>query len=95
MNSSLSNLLGFEVEQICEDGDVKLVGGINGTQGVVEVCYNNAWGTVCNSRFGTNEALVICNQLGFRTIGKSDTTTQILCNSCHIRKLSLFQEHFP
>lgn len=49
----------------CRDGDVRLVGGSNNTIGRVEVCINRAWGTMCNRRFGTNEALVICKQLGF------------------------------
>ena len=49
----------------CSDGEIKLVGGANITLGVVEVCINNAWGTVCNTRFGTNEAKVICQQLQF------------------------------
>ena len=49
----------------CNDGDVRLVGGINVTTGRVEYCINNAWGTICNNRFGTNEAKVICRQLGF------------------------------
>ena len=30
---------------------------------------NNAWGSVCNNRFGTNDAVVVCRQLGFPTIG--------------------------
>lgn len=53
----------------CSHGDVRLQGGSNSTLGRVEVCINNAWGTVCNSRFGTNEAKVICQQLGFSRTG--------------------------
>lgn len=49
----------------CADGDVRLVGGVNSTLGRLEVCINRAWGAVCNRRFGTNEALVICQQLQF------------------------------
>ena len=49
----------------CSDGEVRLVGGANITLGVVEVCINNAWGTVCKSGFGTNEAKVVCHQLQF------------------------------
>lgn len=48
----------------CTDGDIRLQGG-NATQGIVEVCHGNKWRTICNSRFGTNEAKVICRQLGF------------------------------
>lgn len=49
----------------CTDGDMRLVGGSNVTVGRVEVCVNDAWGTVCNSGFGTNEAKVICRALEF------------------------------
>jgi len=49
----------------CNDSDVRLVGGTDVTTGRVDYCINNAWGTVCNNRFGTNEAIVICRQLGF------------------------------
>ena len=32
--------------------------------GRVEVCVNNAWGTVCNDNlFGSQEAMVLCHQL--------------------------------
>ena len=53
----------------CSDGEVRLVGGGNSTLGRVEVCLNDAWGTVCNTRFGTREAQVICRQLNFPTDG--------------------------
>lgn len=54
----------------CNDSDVRLVGGNDSTTGRIEVCVNRAWGTICNRRFGTNEASVICRQLGFSTEGK-------------------------
>ena len=54
----------------CVDGSVRLMGGSNSTIGRVEICINHAWGSVCNSKFGTNEALVICRQLGFSTDGE-------------------------
>ena len=49
----------------CNHGDVRLVNGSDISLGRVEVCFNDAWGTVCNSRFGANDARVICRQLGF------------------------------
>ena len=55
----------------CIDGSVRLVGGANGTLGLVEVCINNLWGGVCIDRFGTNDAEVVCNQLGFFQKGGS------------------------
>ena len=48
----------------CSDGDVRLSGGSSSNQGLLEVCINHAWGTVCNDRFSSDEALVVCRQLG-------------------------------
>ena len=55
----------------CADGSLRLVGGSNDTLGLVEVCINNGWGGVCVDRFGTNDAEVVCNQLGFSPDGMS------------------------
>ena len=57
----------------CTDGDVRLisVGNVTAFEGRVEVCINNAWGTVCGQLFGTHDAQVVCGQLGFeRTASK-------------------------
>ena len=54
----------------CTDGSVRLVGGANDTLGLVEVCINNGWGGVCVDHFGTNDAEVVCNQLGFSHDGR-------------------------
>ena len=43
---------------------MRLVGGSNPLEGRVEVCINRAWGTVCDNGFSSEDATVICNQLG-------------------------------
>ena len=48
----------------CTDGTLRLVGRINPAEGRVEICINNAWGTVCDNGFTKEEALVVCRQLG-------------------------------
>lgn len=59
----------------CEDGEVRLSGGMSDDlnftmDGRLEICYNNAWGTVCNNFFRAVDARVACNQLpGFNRQG--------------------------
>ena len=55
----------------CFHGDIRLVGtGTSSTQGRVEVCVKNQWGTVCDDLWNTSEARVACRQLGYSEIGK-------------------------
>ena len=56
---------------ICENGDIRLVGGTNQYEGRVEICWNEAWGTVCHDYWSTQDAQVACRQLGYSTIGNN------------------------
>ena len=47
---------------------------VQGTrEGRVEICINNAWGSICGTLFGNPDAQVACHELGgFHREGKDD-----------------------
>lgn len=54
---------------VCFQGAIRLQGG-TATQGRVEVCNNNIWGTVCDDRWDNTDAQVACRQLGLPFSGE-------------------------
>ena len=56
--------------EVCNDYEVRLVGGSTEYEGRVEVCYNEAWGTICDDGFDSNDATVVCGQAGYSRLGK-------------------------
>ena len=54
----------------CKEGAVRLVNGQNVRRGLVQVCINQAWGTVCSNQFFTREAQVVCSQMNFERDGE-------------------------
>ena len=54
----------------CTQGAIRLQGR-SSTQGRVEICNNNIWGTVCNDLWGVADAQVTCRQLGFESAGRN------------------------
>ncbi|XP_071486159.1 scavenger receptor cysteine-rich domain-containing group B protein-like [Diadema antillarum] len=51
-----------------EEGDVKLVGGENAWEGILQVFHDQRWGTVCSDNWSTDNAFVVCRQLGYAGI---------------------------
>ena len=60
-----------EVE--CEEGEVRLVGGVPQSSGILELCANGMWGRVCNALqyWGPDNARVVCHQLGVSNESKN------------------------
>ena len=54
----------------CSHGNLRLVDGPTVREGRVEICLNNAWGTVCSQLFDNLDATVVCAQMDFEREGK-------------------------
>ncbi len=66
----------------CIDGEIRLVGG-NVISGRLELCINNAWGTVCEEGFTADDAQVVCYQTGLPHNG----TDLTVCNTYYFSYL--------
>ena len=44
---------------------IRLLGGDDSQEGIVEIAYNGRWGMLCDNRFTTTDAESVCEGLGF------------------------------
>ena len=50
---------------MCEEKDVRLVGGAIEQEGRIEICYNGVWSTVCDTNWQDIDSYVVCRSLGY------------------------------
>ena len=62
-------LLCFTTLVLCQEMSLRLVGGPSASEGRVEVCVNETWGTICDNSWSTNDANIVCGQLGYLSRG--------------------------
>ena len=55
---------------MCFESSIRLVGGSVSTEGRIEVCRDNGWGTICDAGWDDTSAGVVCKELGFSQSGR-------------------------
>ena len=45
---------------LCQTGDIRLQGGRSKSDGHVEICINETWGTICDRTWGQSHARTVC-----------------------------------
>ena len=63
---------------VCGDGDLRLMNGTSSSEGRVEICYNNTFGTICDDQWGRLDAQVVCQQLGFSPMSMQNSESCII-----------------
>ena len=53
------------VARECNESDVRLRNGRSVADGWVEICVDGFWGSVCDDRWDSRDAEVVCQQLNF------------------------------
>ncbi|XP_022102539.1 deleted in malignant brain tumors 1 protein-like isoform X2 [Acanthaster planci] len=53
---------------------VRLVGGYNNSSGRVEIYRNDSWGTICDNKWDSTDAGVVCRQLGFSGVQEAKSS---------------------
>ena len=59
----------YYIIALCEDGELRLIGGSSQYEGRVEFCYAEEWGTVCDNSWNNTDANIVCRQLGYSDTG--------------------------
>ena len=77
-------------QKSCENGEIRLVDGGTLLEGRVEMCYNSRWGTVCDSLWDNNDAMVVCRQLAAEYGLELNTISELYCVlSTHLNAKSI------
>ena len=67
------NIVTIDAPANCTDGTIRLYGGSTEYDGILQICNDEVWGTVCyNSHWNNVDTNVVCNELGYTVYSNND-----------------------
>ena len=81
----------------CSNGEIRLVGGSVPNEGRVQVCQNQAWGTVCDDHWGNVDASVAWRQLSYSGQSKIHGKYNVMnvqCTPINMKHILFSSENF-
>lgn len=65
-----------------QHGDLRLIGGMSALEGRVEVCNRErVWNKICNDGWDSEDARVVCRQLGLSPVGEKRKKKTSYCDT--------------
>ena len=84
-------LVTYNTSAGCEDGAIRLQGGLDSSNGRVEICKFRTWGAVCSDEWNDVDAKVVCRQLGYDPEGFHVYTIMAVRLHCLLHKITCMQ----
>ena len=79
-------IMSFLLLTDCTDGDIRLIGANSDSMGTVEHCINGEWTTICDNGWTTEDAQVVCAQLGQPSAGEKIKQMNTNTHTCTQQK---------
>ena len=68
----------------CSDGDLRFVGGYSEFDGLLQVCFDQRWGTINGDGWSYSDNQVVCRQKGFESTGELQNLKSVMPLYAHV-----------
>ena len=66
---SFFTIIAVNTSSNCTEGDIRLYGSTQPNEGILHVCVDGVWSTVCHQYWYSQDTNVACYELGYTAYG--------------------------